>query len=48
MPHIELAQADSPRWSLITFGVLLLAVIMVIWGVPWFVSRTGLHTSTSP
>ena len=41
MPHIELDHVDSPRWSLITFGVLLLPVVIAIWCVPWFVTLDG-------
>lgn len=41
MLHIELAQGDSPRWSLITFAVLLLPVVIAIWCVPWFVTLDG-------
>ena len=41
MPHIDLAQADSPRWRLITLGVLLLPVMIAIWGMPWFVTQDG-------
>jgi hypothetical protein len=41
MPYLALAQGDSPRWGLITFGVLLLPVMMAIWGVPWFVTQDG-------
>src|SRR5262245_9591149 len=42
MPHIGLAQADSPRWSLIgAFAVLLLPVAIALWCVQWFVTLDG-------
>jgi hypothetical protein len=41
MSLIDLAQADSPRSSLIIFGVLLLPVVIAIWCVPSFMTMDG-------